>query len=134
MVDNADPARASRRRILATGGKLAYAAPLVAASYTLNAQKAGAQEVVSPGGVGGTGQCLHSAGPFFNNGVKVADEGGCMQACKTACNGGGGSACSRICGVCKNPPGDGNPCPDDSYCEATSYQCVNGSQVYSPAA
>jgi hypothetical protein len=42
-------ARTTRRRILATGTKLAYAAPLVAASLKISAGPAFAQ-VVSPGG------------------------------------------------------------------------------------
>lgn len=124
--------RTSRRTVLAGGSKLAYVAPLVAASISLDAIDARAQEPTP--GVGGADECLHSDGPFFNNGVKVADEGGCMQACKTACGGGGGSACNRICDACKNPPGNGNPCPDTSYCDAASYQCIGGVQVYLPTA
>ncbi len=44
----------SRRTIVKTGGKLAYAAPLVAASFKLSANAAGA---VSPGGPCKTFQC-----------------------------------------------------------------------------
>jgi hypothetical protein len=107
----------TRRTIVKTGVKLAYVAPIVAASFKLNGVLA---QTISP--VGG---CFHSTGT----------NGGCMPACTSA--GFTGAQCGVICGTgqstgaCPVGQGGGNPCCNPGYCVPTNYRRSNtGNPVY----
>jgi hypothetical protein len=109
--------RPTRRTVVATGVKLAYAAPIVAASFkvsTVNAQ-VGVSPVTPP--------CGHSTGP----------NGGCMGACTS--RGFTGQQCGIICGTgqstgaCPVGQGDDNPCCDPGYCIPTNFVDANNDGV-----
>jgi hypothetical protein len=118
----------TRRSVVKTGVKLAYAAPLVAASFKLSARGAGAQ-TLSP-----TEEeaCNHS------NGLN----GGCMGACTSSdaadtC-GSGGNFCDGVDidpdspsgqGPCQEfcPSGQGgeNPCCNPGLCDSGNFVCLH---------
>ena len=117
MLDHlyeANSSTTTRRRVVKTGAKIAYAAPLVAASMHLSRSSGLA---VSP--VGGD-VCAHSIGI----------NGGCMGACAAA--GCTGNVCNDICGNGQNPgacppgTGDDNPCCNAGYCVPSNYTCPAG--------
>ena len=95
--------RSTRRTVVATGAKLAYAAPIVAASFKVSGVNA---QAISP--IGG---CFHSTGT----------NGGCMPACTSA--GFTGTQCGPICGTgqstgaCPVGQGGDNPCCNPGYCD-----------------
>src|SRR5215208_3750317 len=90
----------TRRTIVKTGVKLAYAAPIVAASFKVSAVNA--QAPISPPPQEG---CFHSTGT----------NGGCMPTC-TDLAGFTGAQCGVICGTgqstgaCSVGQGEGNEC------------------------
>jgi hypothetical protein len=103
--------------VVATGVKLAYAAPIVAASFKVSGVLA---QALSP--VGG---CFHSTGT----------NGGCMPACTSA--GFTGNQCNDICGngqttgACPVGQGGGNPCCNPGYCDPANYEVgAGGDPVY----
>jgi hypothetical protein len=104
--------RPTRRTVVATGAKLAYAAPIVAASFKVSAINALAQ--VSPGA-----PCGHSTGP----------NGGCKGACTSA--GFTGDQCNVICGngqttgACPVGQGGDNPCCNPGYCDPDNFEETN---------
>jgi hypothetical protein len=109
--------RATRRTVVATGAKLAYAAPIVAASLKVSAINAFA---VSGGGI-----CEHSTGA----------NGGCKGACTKA--GFTGNKCNPICGngqntgVCPVGQGSNNRCCNAGYCDPANFKKgANGNPVY----
>jgi hypothetical protein len=109
--------RSTRRTVVATGAKLAYAAPIVAASFKMSGVNA---QALSP--VGG---CFHSTGT----------NGGCMPACTSA--GFTGAQCGPICGTgqftgaCPVGQGGDNPCCNPGYCVPTNYSAgAGGNPVY----
>ena len=116
----------TRRTIVKTGVKLAYVAPIVAASFKVSAVNA--QAPISPPPQEG---CFHSTGT----------NGGCMPACT---NGGRftGAQCGVICGTGNpNNPDDGacpvgqggdNPCCNPGYCDPDNYEAdpETGDPVY----
>jgi len=114
----------TRRTIVKTGVKLAYVAPIVAASFKVSGVLA---QTISPPPLEG---CFHSTGT----------NGGCMPACT---NGGRftGAQCGVICGTGNpNNPDDGacpvgqggdNPCCNPGYCVPTNYSAgTGGNPVY----
>jgi hypothetical protein len=110
----------TRRRVLKIGAKLAYAAPLVAATMKLSAHGVSATAVISGGG----DFCGHSTGP----------NGGCKGACTAS--GCTGNACNPICGngqfvgACPVGHGGDNPCCNPGYCNPGNYTCEGGVAVY----
>jgi hypothetical protein len=107
--------RPTRRTVVATGAKLAYAAPIVAASFNVSAINALA--AVSPGVT-----CVHSlVAPGFV---------GCMPACTSA--GLTGDQCNDICGngqtpgACPVGEGNENPCCNPGYCDPGNYDDATG--------
>jgi hypothetical protein len=106
----------TRRRVAAAGAKLAYTAPLVAASMKLAAR--GAEAAISGG------FCGHSTGP----------NGGCKGACAAA--GFTGNQCNRFCGngqfvgACPVGQGGGNPCCNAGYCDPANFRRVGGQPAY----
>lgn len=105
----------TRRKVVITGAKLAYAAPLVAASFHLGARGVGAQGA-SPVG------CFHSIG---------GDDGeGCMGACtSTGCTGQACDGCNggaHPCDACCTAAGGHNVCPNADYCDADCFTCTSG--------
>jgi hypothetical protein len=99
----------TRRRVVTTGAKLAYAAPLVAVSFKLSERGVGA---TSP-----TLQCFHSTG--LNGGCKpVCTSTGCSGNACDGCNGG-----NHPCDVCCTDPGGQNKCPSDKYCTKACFAC-----------
>jgi hypothetical protein len=103
----------TRRRVVTTGAKLAYAAPLVAVSFKLGAHGAAA---ASPE------RCQHSQGGAFGG-------GGCMAACTgTGCAGNACDGCNggtNPCDACCNPT-QGNICPNEQLCNPACFTCTNG--------
>jgi len=106
--------RPTRRAVVATGAKLAYTVPILAASLKVSGVNAAVP--ISP--VGG---CFHSSGT----------NGGCMPACTSA--GLTGNQCNDICGngqstgACPVGTGGGNPCCNPGYCDPANYSVATGS-------
>jgi hypothetical protein len=106
----------TRRRVVATGAKLAYAAPLVAVSFKLSTR--GAAAISQPQEL----DCFHSSNSDH-------PQPGCKEACTStgcsgdACDGCGqaGHPCDACCGT------QGNICPSADYCDPTCYTCTKGS-------
>ena len=99
----------TRRVVVVTGVKLAYAAPLVAASLKVSTLGASA--------VTGAVQCVHSlVAPGFV---------GCMPSCTSA--GFKGKDCGVICGtgqnvgLCPVGKGDENPCCNPGLCDPANF-------------
>jgi len=109
--------RPTRRVVVATGAKLAYTVPIVAASLKVSGVNAAVP--ISP--VGG---CGHSTGP----------NGGCMGACTST--GFTGAQCGPICGTgqftgaCPVGQGGDNPCCNPGYCNPDNFGLVNGVATY----
>ena len=105
----------TRRTIVKTGVKLAYVAPIVAASFKVSAVNA--QAPISPPPQEG---CFHSTGT----------NGGCMPACTSA--GFTGAQCGPICGTgqftgaCPVGQGGDNPCCNPGYCDPANYDDATG--------
>jgi hypothetical protein len=100
--------RPTRRVVVATGAKLAYTVPIVAASFKVSTLSASAAV---------TGDfCGHSVGT----------NGGCMPACT---NNGRftGTQCGVICGTGQNTgacpvrQGGDNPCCNAGYCDPANF-------------
>src|SRR5215211_8943073 len=94
--------RSTRRVVVATGAKLAYAAPIVAASLKVSALSASAAVT--------GGFCGHSVGT--NDG------------CKGACAAAGllGNECEAICSVaCPVGQGGDNPCCSPIFCDPATF-------------
>jgi len=122
LFEKTAASRLTRRTIVKTGTKLAYAAPVVAASMKLGARSAGAQDTVS-GGVGNPGFCGHSIGtePF--------DTEGCKGTCNTACpqnfeaDSETKNPCEEVCeALCKVD--QGNECVSDDACSPACFTCT----------
>lgn len=115
-IQRAADATTTRRTIVRTGAKLAYAAPVVAVSMKLNT--AGATKI-SP-----VDFCGHSVGI----------NGGCMPACTS--NGFTGKQCGKLCGDgqseggCPVGQGNDNPCCNVGYCDPRNFVEENGEVVY----
>jgi len=117
-VTELQQSRSTRRTVVATGVKLAYAAPVLAASFKLSAINAFAA-------VSGGGNCGHSTGP----------NGGCMGACTSALEAANcpqpGNQCNDICGngqvtgACPVGQGNDNPCCNPGYCVPGNFTCTN---------
>jgi hypothetical protein len=110
--------RTTRRVVVATGAKLAYTVPIVAAS--LKVSTLGALAVT------GGGVCAHSTGL----------NGGCLPACTSnpGCNGnlcdGFGGPADETPGPCEDCNGrPGNVCPCDNYCRPGCFTCPAGSEA-----
>jgi hypothetical protein len=106
----------TRRRVVTTGAKLAYAAPLVAVSFKLSARGVGAQ--VS------SGECFHSS--------NIPGQG-CKEACTSiGCTGEACDGCddfpngTQPCDACCTAPGGGNRCPSTAYCDPDCFTCTGG--------
>jgi hypothetical protein len=118
-TDGRFPTPTTRRTIIATGAKLAYAAPLVAASVKVSEVNA---QVFSGG------FCGHSTGI----------NGGCMSACTTARFPFTEAQCGVICGTgqitgaCPVGQGGDNPCCNPGYCNPANYlfDTESGNPVY----
>lgn len=108
--------RPTRRTVVATGVKLAYMTPIVAASFKVRAVNALAA-------VSGA-FCGHSTGT----------NGGCMPACTSA--GFTGKQCGVICGTgqsdgaCPVGQGGDNPCCNPGYCEPANFRKSNTNPGY----
>jgi hypothetical protein len=111
----------TRRTIVKTGAKLAYAAPLVALSFQVSQRGAGATGAAASPTQPPT-ECGHSFGG--------ASGGGCMAACtSTGCTGevcDGCNAPGQPCDPCCTEPGGGNVCPSADYCDPGCFTCTNG--------
>jgi hypothetical protein len=114
--------QSTRRTVVATGVKLAYVAPIVAAS--LKVSTLGASAAVTGGGV----ICTHS----------LEDPGfaGCLPACTSVpgCNGnlcdGFGGPADETPGPCEDcRGGEENVCPCDNYCRPGCFTCPAGSEA-----
>ena len=102
--------RTTRRTVVATGAKLAYAAPLVAAS--LKVSTLGAFAAVT-----GAVICTHS----------LEDPG--FAGCKPACTSTGlsGDVCEDLCRVgCPVGQGNENPCCSSAFCDPASFDPIAG--------
>lgn len=115
--------QSTRRVVVATGVKLAYTVPIVAAS--LKVSTLGAFAAVTGGGV-----CAHSLG-----GGAPAKNEGCQGAC-TSVPGCNGSLCDGFGGPGDETPGpcedcnlSGNVCPCDNYCRPGCFTCPAGSDA-----
>jgi hypothetical protein len=103
----------TRRTIVKTGVKLAYVAPIVAASFKVSGVNA---QTISPI----KDNCFHSTGT----------NGGCMPACTSA--GLTGDQCNDICGngqtpgACPVGEGNENPCCNPGYCDPGNYDDATG--------
>jgi hypothetical protein len=103
----------TRRTIVKTGVKLAYVAPIVAASFKVSGVLA---QTISPI----KDNCFHSTGT----------NGGCMPACTSA--GLTGDQCNDICGngqttgACPVGQGGDNPCCNPGYCDPANYDVATG--------
>jgi hypothetical protein len=121
--------RLTRRTIVTTGTKLAYAAPAVAVTMKLGASGARAQDVISPGGGGENDFCGHSigAGSF--------DPEGCKGTCKGKCGGdafedesNAADPCEQICSqLC--PIGTEDRLCAAGACDADNYTCPDKDHV-----
>jgi hypothetical protein len=128
LFEKTAASRLTRRTIVKTGTKLAYTAPVVAASMKLGTRSTRAQdEVVSPGGVGNPGFCGHSIGgePF--------DPEGCKGTCNDACpqneadfagrDSQTKNPCEEVCeALCKVD--QGNECVSDDACSPACFTCT----------
>jgi hypothetical protein len=111
----------TRRTVVATGAKLAYAAPIVAASFKVSGVNA---QAISP--VGG---CFHSTGT----------NGGCMPTCTSVVEAAGctqaGQKCGVICGTgqsagaCPVGQGGDNPCCNAGYCDPANFEISTTCEV-----
>jgi hypothetical protein len=118
LVDTLD-AGTTRRRVLTTGAKLAYAAPLVAATYKLSASRTFAADACTEGedcanGVvvncGANGFCACVAN--VDGGFACVDRACSGVACKTGADCDSG-LCISAPGCCGDPnPFCGTPCTD----------------------
>jgi len=108
----------TRRTILRTGVKLAYAAPLVAVTMKVS----GSSAFAASGRTGEEIQCWHSIEPGKPN--------GCKETCtSTGCSGGACDGCSggiHPCDACCTAAGGHNLCPTNSYCDPRCFSCVGG--------
>jgi hypothetical protein len=115
----------SRRTVVKTGAKLAYAAPIVAASFKLSARGAGAATVSGEPGSGCSGDFVCGNAP---------------TACGTD-NRGFGDTCycfastenTGVCGanICITPSGtcaSSDQCPDGSFCSVNTC-CGDGACI-----
>jgi len=119
-VTEQQQSRATRRAVVATGVKVAYAAPILAASFKVSASNA----LAISGGL-----CAHSSGT----------NGGCLPACTSAATAKNcpqpGNQCNDICGngqttgACPVGTGEGNPCCNPGFCDPGNYICTNTQQV-----
>jgi len=115
-VTEQQQSRPTRRAVVATGVKLAYVAPILAASFKLSASNAFAIAAISGG------FCGHSTGP----------NGGCMGACTSKFT---GAECGPICvtgqstGACPVGQGGDNPCCNAGYCDPANFTKTNTQQV-----
>jgi hypothetical protein len=115
LSDQVD-SQSTRRTVVATGVKLAYVAPIVAASLKVSALSASAAV---------TGAfCGHSVGT----------NGGCMGACTSARL--PVKVCDVICGTgqivgaCPVVPGSDNPCCNPGYCIPANFKLTNTGGAY----
>jgi len=126
VIEKTVSARMTRRTIVSTGTKLAYAAPVMAASIKLGTRSAGA---VSPGGVRDDDFCGHSTGDDGFGGTE-----GCKGACKGVCGGDASvdatnDPCEQICAnFCKEA--QGNVCECGDLCNPAHFSCsADGNSV-----
>jgi hypothetical protein len=109
----------TRRRIVTTGAKLAYAAPLVAVSFKLGAHGAAA---ASPA------PCQHSLGGISGSGcLGACQSAGNTSICNTTCDGcapGGTNPCDACCVA------QGNVCPNEKLCDPACFQCTATGSVF----
>ena len=107
----------TRRTVIKTGARLAYAAPLLAASVHFGAGSALAT-IISPGA------CFHSS--------DIPGQG-CKETCTaTGCSGQACDGCSggaHPCDACCTAAGLGNVCPSTSYCNPDCFACDVASDV-----
>jgi hypothetical protein len=110
--------RPTRRVVVATGAKLAYTVPIVAASLKVSGVNAQAISPIKD-------NCFHSSGT----------NGGCMPACTSVL--GTGNLCNDICGngqttgACPVGQGGDNPCCNPGYCDPANYEeNASGDPVY----
>jgi hypothetical protein len=126
LFEKTATSRLTRRTIVKTGTKLAYAAPVVAASMKLGMRSTSAQ-VVSDGGVGSPGFCGHSIGgePFDPEGCKGTCNNACPQV-ETLSPGDGSETrnpCEDVCeNLCKGEKG--NECVSDDACSPACFTCT----------
>jgi hypothetical protein len=111
--------RPTRRVVVATGAKLAYTVPIVAASLKVSGVNAQAISPIKD-------NCFHSSGT----------NGGCMPTC-TDLAGFTGAQCGVICGTgtstgaCSVGQGEGNECCNPGYCDPANYRAdANGDPEY----
>ena len=131
MFEKTAATRLSRRTIVKTGTKLAYATPLVAASMKLGTRLGYA---ASPGTGGENDFCGHSVGP---DGSPLNGDEGCMGACADACKGIGGDTndnsdpCSQVCDqACPNQNGTvDRECYSDDACNSANFTCLDDGDV-----
>jgi hypothetical protein len=136
LFEKTAASRLTRRTIVKTGTKLAYAAPVVAASMKLGTRSAWAQdEVVSPGGVGNPGFCGHSVGA---DGNPADGNEGCKGACKSTCGGAAGDfdtldaqdPCEQICdSLCPIGTTD-RQCGSTAACDPDNFTCSECSATF----
>jgi hypothetical protein len=118
LIDSLTSTTTTRRTIVKTGTKLAYAAPLVAATLSLSAAAAGAASPVEACG-GGTDACsssLNCAGGTCYCNTNVG--GG------TSCNGLGTCASCAVDGDCTAVTGAGSHCVLGGSCCGDGTACV----------
>lgn len=124
LFERTGASRLTRRTIVKTGTKLAYAAPIVAASMKLGTRSAGA---VSPLGV--RDFCGHSTESYVGDDAIV--EGGCKAACKATCGGADDFSlldaqdpCEQVCAtLCPTGSGNNNQCSTDAACDSANFTC-----------
>jgi hypothetical protein len=115
LLEKTAASRLTRRTIVSTGTKLAYAAPVVAASMKL-----GTRLGFAASGTGGENEgCFHSL------------NGGCMGACAASCKGDAGAdspdpnsadVCAQLCdALCPVGSGGDNPCSTPEACLASHF-------------
>ena len=131
LFEKTAASRLTRRTIVSTGTKLAYAAPVMAASIKLGTLSASATH--TPGHEGVNDSCEHSIG------TGAFDPEGCKGTCKDKCPSGNelildsnaSDPCEQLCdALCKNQ--QGNICDCDDACDPASFTCgTDGSVSYS---
>jgi len=129
LFEKTAASRLTRRTIVKTGTKLAYAAPVVAASMKLGMRTAAAVS----GGVGNPGFCGHSVGA---DGSPADGDEGCKGACKSTCGGAdfdtldAQDPCEQICdSLCPIGTTD-RECASAAACDPANFTCDECSATF----
>ena len=131
LLEKTAASRLTRRTIVSTGTKLAYAAPVMAASIKLSGRGASAQATPTPGTGGVRTFCGHSVQAIDNG--PITEDWGCMQACKAQCAGGdttdNSDPCSQVCNTLCPIGTNDRECLCDEACDTENFSCLSDGDV-----